>query len=311
MCEELLNMSESQGQFSEKIAILAAGIENLEKKIEAEIERTQKQFTEKTDNLAKNIEYSVENKVFRNFFNFLGAYSLILAVAGVFAYKVNADSFNALKENLASSAANQKEKDANSLNVLKENLTLSAANQKEKFDGLKKEIEERISGEKIEGGFVRSATNDDNMQGYIAYQIDSDNANGSFKLIFNLPFRIDVRGKGVASAIGLKLTMDKNLGRILNTNPDGSTSQNFYDLTKEGKFYNFQNPISIMEGLSYEYIADWYIHRLTCVDVKATIADIVGKSYDIEARPFIAKTTSETHSFHVTFVEDSFYQCKK
>jgi len=289
VCEGLLAMSGGEEQLSEKIAILAARVDNSEKNAKADVENTEKILKEKmenTENIFKqkmdNLESSIENKVFRNFFNFLGAASLILAVAGVLGYKVNADNFNALKENINSAAAIEAKK-----------------------------IEEFISGVTIERGSIRSATNDIHLQAYITYAPDNDEEGHPFKISFNFPLFIDAIGKGVGDFIGLKITVGENLNRIFASKVDGSLDSVFFELNKKGIYYNLEKSIPIMEGLSYQYTAEYHTHRISCGDVQAVINSVVGKSYDIEVQPFIAKTISGNQSFHVTFVDDSLFQCKK
>jgi hypothetical protein len=100
--------------------------------------------------------------------------------------------------------------------------------------------------------------------------------------------------------------------KLFATYANGVENHRVYDLYKNGVYFNLDKPIQIAQGLSYQYTPSYGFHRSSCAEVRKLIADVSGKFYEVEVQPFLsnAKQVSEPKTFHVTFAQDSLYQCE-
>ena len=170
-------------------------------------------------------------------------------------------------------------------------------------------MDEMLSSLVVDTVSVRSASDDEFIQGAITYAKDDFD---TFNISFELPVFIDVHGKGTGTILGAKVRFDDKLMKIFATYANGVENHRIYDLYKNGIFFNLEKPIQITQGLSYLYNPSYGFHRSNCADVRKIITEVSGKVYDVDVQPFMsnAKDVPETKTFHVTFAQDSLYQCE-
>jgi len=163
----------------------------------------------------------------------------------------------------------------------------------------------------IDAASVRSASNDEYLIGALTYAKDNVDEFETYRITFDFPIFIDVRGGGTGRVLGVKLKVDDELMRIFATFLNGDANTQIYDLYRNGIFFNFDRPVEIVQGLSYQYTPNYSIHRMTCADVRKIVADLSKKHFEVEAQAFVdkARQAPAATKFHVTFVEGSLYQC--
>lgn len=216
----------------------------------------------------------------RGGFRFYMTTTVLIAFMGALAYKTGVDRINALSDRIDAARAQSREK-----------------------------MDEFVSSLTVDSVSVRSASDDEFLQGAITYAKDDFD---TFNISFAVPVFIDVRGKGTGTVLGVKVRFDDKLMKLFATYANGVDNHRVYDLYRNGVYFNLDKPVQIAQGLSFQYTPNYSFHRTTCADVRKLIADVAGKLYEVEVQPFIAnaRDAAEPKTFRVTFAEDSLYQCE-